>query len=188
MSKAQKREHDKKQRMILKDRELIENIDSVKKWIQIYCNQEFFIQLLDVDNERYLNDFSYLIMDNSNSSNEDIEMIRNYNQFIKISILLLMKGKLESKSQIYGIYWKSENLLSLVWKIIFDVLKEQVSFFEFKSFIELFEDEVKKRPEFTDPSYVYLPREVYVECLMKVFYEKFYPNATVKQKKWKHIV
>jgi hypothetical protein len=41
-----------------------------------------------------------------------------YNQFINKSLKLLMKEKLESKAQIYGIYWKCENLLSMVWKIV----------------------------------------------------------------------
>lgn len=29
-----------------------------------------------------------------------------------------MKDRLESKAQIYAIYWKQENVLTMVWKII----------------------------------------------------------------------
>ena len=67
MSKAEKKELEKHEKMLLKDRELVENILSVKSWIKIYCPQEYFIQLLEVGNESYLKDFSYLLLEQSNN-------------------------------------------------------------------------------------------------------------------------
>lgn len=49
--------------MLLKDRELVENIASVKSWIRIYCPQDYFRELLEVGNDSYLHDFSYLLLE-----------------------------------------------------------------------------------------------------------------------------
>jgi hypothetical protein len=49
--------------MLLKDRELVENIASVKSWIKIYCPQDYFKELLKVENKSYLHDFSYLLLE-----------------------------------------------------------------------------------------------------------------------------
>lgn len=58
-------------------------------------------------------------------------MHNKYNKFIQQSMLLFMKERLESKAQIYAIYWKQENVLTMVWKIIQEILKENLDFFEF---------------------------------------------------------
>lgn len=102
-------------------------------------------------------------------------------------MMLFMKGKLESKAQIYAIYWKSENLLNLVWKIIYEVVKERLSFFDLNLFLEKLEAEVMQQPQYSDDRFIYLPREVYVECIMKVFYDLFYPSEQ-NNKKWKKVV
>lgn len=38
---------------------------------------------------------------------------------------MFMKGRLETKAQIYGIYWKYEKMLALVWKIISENIDEE---------------------------------------------------------------
>jgi hypothetical protein len=67
LNKKQKREKDKMDRMMLKDKELQENILSVKSWIRIYCPQDYFRELLEVGNQNYLHDFSYLLLEQSNN-------------------------------------------------------------------------------------------------------------------------
>jgi len=51
-----------------------------------------------------------------------------------------------------------------------------LEFFEFDLFIELLKADIQSRDEYIDKDYVYLPRETYVESIMKVFYKIFYPS------------
>lgn len=87
-----------------------------------------------------------------------------------------MKGKLESKAHIYGIYWKCENLLSMVWKIIGYNIDRRLDFFEFKSFIARLIGLVTSHKLYLDSEIKYLPREVYLDCVMTVFFEVYYPS------------
>jgi len=98
-----------------------------------------------------------------------------------------MKEKLESIAQIYAIYWKCENLITLVWKITSEVLKQKLDFFKFEEFLEKLVEEIKMKDQYRDSVYVYLPREIYVECILKVFYDLFYPSQ-FNEKRWKKVV
>lgn len=49
---------------------------------------------------------------------------------------MLLKNKLVSKAHIYGIYWKCENLLSMVWKVVSYNIDRKLDFFNFESFIK----------------------------------------------------
>ena len=151
---------------------MITNIESVANWSKIYCPQDYFIKILDVENGEYLGDLTYLIQDLSNQ--KDLAVHEEYNNYIKQSIMLFVKGKLNSKAQIYGVYWKCESMLTMIWKVVSDNLRNQV--FKFGSFMSKLDVEIKNSPMYNDPAIVYLPREVYVECVLKVFYEMFYPT------------
>ena len=94
-----------------------------------------------------------------------------------------MKDSLESKAQIYGIYWKCENLLAMVWKIVNENINKHKDF-SFTQFMTHLEVAVKASPFFADKSLRYLPREVYVESIMNVFFNLFYPSKQ-NIKNWK---
>lgn len=64
--------------MIKKDKEWIDNIASIKKWAEFYCPQDYFIKLLDKANDVYLQDFSYLLQQQSQMKNQD-ELLKYYN-------------------------------------------------------------------------------------------------------------
>ncbi len=89
-----------------------------------------------------------------------------------------MKEKSESKSQIYGVYWKYENVLQNIWKII----KENIKLFESKIIIEKLEEEIRSHELYNKNEIKYLPREAFVECTIKVFYELYYPTDSLKGK------
>lgn len=69
---------------------MITNIESVANWSKIYCPQDYFIKILDVENGEYLGDLSYLIQDQSNQ--KDLAVHEEYNNYIKQSIMLFVKG------------------------------------------------------------------------------------------------
>lgn len=96
--------------------------------------------------------------------------------------MLLMKDRLESKAHIYGIYWKCENLLSMVWKIIGYNIDRKLAFFDIKSFMARLQTLIKCHPLYADANIKYLPREIYLECVMTVFFEIYYPSeANISQ-------
>lgn len=148
-------EQERYQRTLLKDKELDQNIESVKEWCLIYCPDEEFKELLDIGNDIYLNDFSYLllqqILSNEGKKSDDSNKLqRSYQMFIKESLLMLMKERLESKAHIYGIYWKCENLLNMVWKIVGNNIDRAHSFFKIEAFIEKLRQLVRSHHQYTD--------------------------------------
>ena len=61
-------------------------------------------------------------------------------------------------------------MLTMIWKVVSDNLRNQV--FKFGSFMSKLDVEIKNSPMYNDPAIVYLSRE----CVLKVFYEMFYPT------------
>ena len=103
--------------------ELVDNITTLSEWIKIYSPQKYFNSIVDTENELYLQDFSYILQEQSQQSDKMLEISDCQNKFIEQSLRLFMKDKIVSKAQIYGVYWKIETPLSMVWKIIQDILK-----------------------------------------------------------------
>jgi hypothetical protein len=89
-----------------------------------------------------------------------------------------MKDKIESKPQIYGVYWKYENLLSNVWTII----NENTNLYAFKEIKDILIDEITGHPFYKDTEIQYLPREAFVEAVIRVFYKLYYPSENLKTK------
>ena len=125
LTNAKKREFLKLQRIKLKDKELVDNITTLSEWIKIYSPQKYFNSIVDTENELYLQDFSYILQEQSQQSDKIGEITDCQNKFIEQSLRLFMKDKIGSKAQIYGVYWKIETPLSMVWKIISDILKQK---------------------------------------------------------------
>ena len=59
----------------------------------------------------YLQDFSYLLQEQSQQSDKAQDLADCQNKFIEQSLRLFMKDRIESKAQIYGVYWKIETPL-----------------------------------------------------------------------------
>jgi hypothetical protein len=103
-----------------------------------------------------------------------------------------MKERLESKAQIYAVYWKCENLLAMVWKIVNENLAKHTDF-TIDLFMRELETSVKASSYYqaTDDEgsdeFRYLPREVYVESVMDVFFNLFYPSM-LNILEWKQTV
>lgn len=68
-------EQEKYKRLVIKDNELDQNIKSVDEWCLIYCPDDEFKALLTINNNLYLDDFSYLllqqILSNENSNPDE---------------------------------------------------------------------------------------------------------------------
>ena len=93
---AKKKDFDKMQKIKMKDRELLDNIEILNEWIKIYSPQEYFLKILDVDNEQFLLDFSYILQESQ--TEKDGLLSECQNQFIQKSLRLFMKGRVESKA------------------------------------------------------------------------------------------
>jgi hypothetical protein len=89
-----------------------------------------------------------------------------------------MKETFESKSQIYGVYWRYENLLLNVWKII----KENTKLFALDVIGKSLVEEMKSHEVYQNPSIRYIPREAFLECVIKVFYNLYYPTDILRGK------
>jgi len=94
------------------------------------------------------------LQEQSQQSDKIGEITDCQNKFIEQSLRLFMKDKIVSKAQIYGVYWKIETPLSMVWKIISDILKQKgensrylnplsLDFFEFNDFLNKLVREIK---------------------------------------------
>ena len=133
----------------------------------MYFPQDYLDQrILQIDNQTYADDFSYLLGSDPTTGDQ-------YNLFIRQTLKWLMKDRLENKAQIYGVYWKCENLLQTVWKI----LKDNMKLFSFQDIMAMFDQAIRANDQFQDTQCtLYLPREAFVECLIQVMYELYYPS------------
>jgi hypothetical protein len=87
-----------------------------------------------------------------------------------------MKERLDSKAQIYAVFWRCEELLEMLWKVVADNLLKKLSFFNFEDFLLNLETLVTSKEQYKDPGINYLPKEVFMESLLHVFYQMFYPR------------
>ncbi|CDW84752.1 UNKNOWN [Stylonychia lemnae] len=196
--KKQEREQQSRYRLILsKDQHLAKNIVDLDEWCKIYFPKEYIDQnMLTEDNIQYLEDFSYLL-NNQDSIKSDTQIvgqtdyIEEYKRYIKTSLTLFLKDRIQndkqlSKSQIYGIYWKYENLLFNVWKII----KENAKIMSLDKIGSKLDEEMRRSEYFRSPDIKYFPKETFVQSIIKVFYDIYYPteNPQFKMKYWEQSV
>eukprot|EP00347_Sterkiella_histriomuscorum_P010832 403374756 len=170
----------KKKEILQKDKHLSRNIDNLNSWCVLYFPKEYINKkMLTENNMQYLEDFSYLI-NNQESKQFTDSSVDYYKRYLSNSIKYFLKEKIitdktMSKSKIYGIYWKYENLFLNVWKIIYENQK-------YKPYIEIEEKlikEILKNPHYLDTDFKYLPKEAFVESVIKVFFEIYYPSEQV---------
>lgn len=63
-------------------------------------------------------------------------------------------------------------MLIQAWKII----RSDDQFIQFKDLMKNLENEILNHEQYKMVDLIYLPREAYVECLLKVFYQIYYPT------------
>lgn len=98
-----------------------------------------------------------------------------------------MKENLESKAQIYGVYWSYETVLSMIWSVVRDNIDRNNEFFIYQDFMNRLASAIKTSDCYKDPEFRYVPKEDLVGCVMTVFYELFWPSLD-NIKKWENSV
>ncbi|CDW73692.1 UNKNOWN [Stylonychia lemnae] len=184
--KRQERDQQLRNELILsKDQHLSNNIVDLDKWCKLYFPKEYQ-NMLTEHNKQYLKDFSYLLNNPDSikcesSSVGQMDFNKQYQRYIKSSLNIFMKDRIKndknlSKSQIYGIYWKYENLLFNVWKII----KENAKIMSLDKIGSKLDKEMRSSGYFKNSDIKYFPKEIFVQSVIKVFYDIYYPTENSK--------
>jgi hypothetical protein len=134
----------------------------------------------------YLKDLPFILQESLVRKKTD-KHLNEYQNFIRYSLSLLMKENLESKAQIYGVYWSYETVLSMIWSVVRDNIDRNNEFFIYQDFMNRLASAIKTSDCYKDPEFRYVPKEDLVGCVMTVFYELFWPSLD-NIKKWENSV
>ena len=65
-----------------------------------------------------------------------------------------------------------------MWKII----KENIKLFDANIILTKLEREIQNHEDYKRQELIFLPREAFVECVIKVFYDLYYPTDVLRNK------